>query len=134
MVTNSQPEATLKKKHAAINFQRVREAIAAGTIKVAKEGTQTNLADIFVKIDARFKNERVVGIHFMVTATGDKKPGDTARRLSRNSRSHSGFGEEWQVGPLYSVFVILCVDFASAREPESPMSHFECTGAGTVDC
>jgi hypothetical protein len=50
VVTNTRPEATLKKKHAAINFHRVREAIAAGTIKVAKEGTQTNLADILTKV------------------------------------------------------------------------------------
>ena len=35
VVTNARPESTLKKKHAAINFHRVREAIAAGTIKVA---------------------------------------------------------------------------------------------------
>ena len=50
VVTNSRPESTLKKKHAAINFHRVREAIAAGTIKVAKENTQTNLADILTKL------------------------------------------------------------------------------------
>ena len=51
VVTNSRPaESTLKKKHAAINFHRVREAIAAGTIKVAKTGTQTNLADILTKL------------------------------------------------------------------------------------
>jgi hypothetical protein len=50
VVTNTRPEATLKKKHAAVNFHRVREAIAAGTIKVAKEGTQTNLADILTKL------------------------------------------------------------------------------------
>ena len=50
VVTNSRPESTLKKKHAAINFHRVREAIAAGTIRVAKEGTQTNLADILTKL------------------------------------------------------------------------------------
>ena len=50
VVTNTRPEATLKKKHAAINFHRVREAIAAGTIKVAKENTQTNLADILTKL------------------------------------------------------------------------------------
>jgi hypothetical protein len=37
IVTNARPESTLKKKHAAINFHRVREGIAAGTIKVAKE-------------------------------------------------------------------------------------------------
>jgi hypothetical protein len=50
VVTNSRPESTLKKKHAAINFHRVREAIAAGTIRVAKESTQTNLADILTKL------------------------------------------------------------------------------------
>ncbi|KAI2502112.1 Reverse transcriptase (RNA-dependent DNA polymerase) [Fragilaria crotonensis] len=50
VVTNSRPESTLKKKHAAINFHRVREAIAAGTIRVAKENTQTNLADILTKL------------------------------------------------------------------------------------
>ncbi|KAI2504183.1 Reverse transcriptase (RNA-dependent DNA polymerase) [Fragilaria crotonensis] len=50
VVTNTRPEATLTKKHAAINFHRVRAAIAAGTIKVAKEGTQTNLADILTKV------------------------------------------------------------------------------------
>ena len=52
VVTNSKPESTLKKKHAAINFHRVREAIAAGTIRVAKEGTRTNLADILTKLMA----------------------------------------------------------------------------------
>jgi hypothetical protein len=50
VVTNTRPESTLKKKHAAINYHRVREAIAAGTIKVAKENTQTNLADILTKL------------------------------------------------------------------------------------
>ncbi len=50
VVKNSRPESTLKKKHAAINFHRVREAIAAGTIKVAKEDTRSNLADILIKL------------------------------------------------------------------------------------
>ena len=50
VVTNTRPESTLKKKHAAINYHRVREAIAAGTIKVAKENTQTNLADLLTKL------------------------------------------------------------------------------------
>ena len=49
VVTNSRPESTLKTEHAAINFRRVQEAIAAGTIRVAEEGTQTNLADILTK-------------------------------------------------------------------------------------
>lgn len=47
---NSRPESTLKGKHAAINFHRVREAIDVGTLKVAKENTQTNQADILTKL------------------------------------------------------------------------------------
>ncbi|KAI2506530.1 Reverse transcriptase (RNA-dependent DNA polymerase) [Fragilaria crotonensis] len=39
-----------EEKHAAINFHRVREAIAAGTIKIAKEDTRSNLADILTKL------------------------------------------------------------------------------------
>jgi len=50
VVTKSRPESTLKKKHAAINFHRVRDTIAAGTIKVAKEDTQSNLANILTEL------------------------------------------------------------------------------------
>ena len=43
------PELTLKKKHTAINYHRVREAVASGTICIAKEDTQSNLADLLTK-------------------------------------------------------------------------------------
>ena len=43
------PESILKKKHAAINYHRAREAIAAGVICVAKEDTATNFADLLTK-------------------------------------------------------------------------------------
>jgi hypothetical protein len=46
----SVPESTLKKKHNAIAYHRVREAIAAGTIRISKEHTSTNVADIFTKL------------------------------------------------------------------------------------
>ena len=49
VVLNVKPESALKKKHVAVNWHRVREAIAAGTIKVAKENTLTNLSDILTK-------------------------------------------------------------------------------------
>jgi hypothetical protein len=45
----TQPESTLKKKHNAIAYHRVREAQAAGTIRIAKEDGQYNLADILTK-------------------------------------------------------------------------------------
>ena len=44
------PESTLKKKHHSIAYHRNREAVAAGTIRIAKEHTDSNLADVFTKI------------------------------------------------------------------------------------
>jgi hypothetical protein len=43
------PESMLRKKHNAIAYHRVREAVAAKTVRVAKEPTETNLADLFTK-------------------------------------------------------------------------------------
>ena len=43
------PESTLHKKHHSIAYHRCREAVAAGVIRVAKEGTKSNLSDLFTK-------------------------------------------------------------------------------------
>jgi hypothetical protein len=43
------PSSTLKKKHNSIAYHRVREAIAAKKIKVAKVHGKKNLADMFTK-------------------------------------------------------------------------------------
>ena len=43
------PESPLKKKHVTICYHRVREACAAGVIRIAKESTETNLADLLTK-------------------------------------------------------------------------------------
>jgi hypothetical protein len=44
------PESVLAKKHNAINYHAVREAVAAKIMRVAKEDGMTNLADLFTKI------------------------------------------------------------------------------------
>jgi hypothetical protein len=44
------PESTLAKKHNAINYHAVREAAAAGILRVGKEDGQTNLADLLTKV------------------------------------------------------------------------------------
>ena len=49
VLNSTVPESMLKKKHAAINYHRAREAIAAGVIRVAKEDTATNIADLLTK-------------------------------------------------------------------------------------
>jgi hypothetical protein len=45
----SLPESALSKRHNAINYHSVREAVAAGIIRVGKEDGVTNLADVFTK-------------------------------------------------------------------------------------
>ncbi len=57
------PESTLSKKHNAINYHTVREAVAAGIMRVAKEPTETNLANLFTKVLPRpQRNELLANI------------------------------------------------------------------------
>ena len=46
----SVPESVLQKKHNAINYHAVREAVAAGIIQVGKEDGTTNLSDLLTKV------------------------------------------------------------------------------------
>jgi hypothetical protein len=46
----SRPESMLNKKHHSIAYHRCREAVAAGTCRVTKEHTSTNLSDLFTKM------------------------------------------------------------------------------------
>jgi hypothetical protein len=52
---SSLPESTLSKRHNAINYHSVREAVAAQIIRVGKEDGETNLADPFTKVLGRMK-------------------------------------------------------------------------------
>jgi hypothetical protein len=56
----TKPESTLSKKHHSIAYHRSREAVAAGTVRVSKEDTLTNLADIFTKTMAAPKREELL--------------------------------------------------------------------------
>jgi hypothetical protein len=58
--TTMRPESTLTKKHHSIIYHRSREAIAAGTVRVSKEHTSTNLADIFTMTMAAPKREELL--------------------------------------------------------------------------
>ncbi|KAL7555129.1 hypothetical protein ACHAWF_018764 [Thalassiosira exigua] len=50
MKNTSNPESTLSKKHNHVNYHMVREAAAAGILRVAKEETDSNLADTLTKL------------------------------------------------------------------------------------
>ena len=56
----SQPDSTLKKKHTSICYHRCREAVACRTIRIAKEGTITNLNDLFTKPLTRLTRENLL--------------------------------------------------------------------------
>ena len=43
------PESVLKKKHHSVAYHMCREAVASGMVRVAKEDTRTNIADLFTK-------------------------------------------------------------------------------------
>jgi len=50
VITNATiPTSTLKKKHNSIAYHRVREAVAAGIVQIAKVHTSDNLADLLTK-------------------------------------------------------------------------------------
>jgi len=57
----SLPHSTLGKKHNAINYHAVREAAAAGILRVVKEDTETNLADILTKLLNQPRREMLLG-------------------------------------------------------------------------
>ena len=54
------PESRLKKNHCSIAYHRVREAIAAGTLLVYYERSESNLADLLTKILTANKREPLV--------------------------------------------------------------------------
>ena len=58
--TTSLPESVLSKKHNAINYHAVREAVAAGIMRVAKEDGETNLADLLTKSLNLLKRKRLL--------------------------------------------------------------------------
>ena len=57
------PDSTLKKKHTSICYHRCREAVASRTERVAKEGTLTNLSDLFTKPLSQASREAILD-HF----------------------------------------------------------------------
>ena len=44
------PESVLRKKHHSVAYHKCREAVASGIYCIAKEDSDTNLADIFTKV------------------------------------------------------------------------------------
>ena len=54
------PTSVLNKKMHGISYHNCREAVASGTVRVAKEDTLTNLSDLFTKVLGRVKREELM--------------------------------------------------------------------------
>ena len=54
------PASTLNKKVYSIAYHICREAVASKIIQIAKEGTDTNLADLFTKILSALRREELL--------------------------------------------------------------------------
>ena len=55
------PESTLNKKHNSINYHVIRESVAQGIMQVAKEPTETNMADALTKIVPYERKKTLLG-------------------------------------------------------------------------
>ena len=80
MKNTSLPDLVLSKRHNAINYNVVREAVAAGIISVGKEDGQTNLADAFTRMLLRSRRydlfSRIAySSMFMGNVSGKRKAG-----------------------------------------------------------
>ena len=60
IINTSVPESTLKKKHHSVNYNYVREAVAAGIALIYKVDTGANLADLFTKLLDKVKRKEIV--------------------------------------------------------------------------
>lgn len=56
------PESTLNKKHHSINYHVIRESVAAGILQVAKEDTETNIADALSKLVPYSRKQALLGL------------------------------------------------------------------------
>ena len=69
------PESTLNKKHNAINYHAIREAAAMEMLRVGKEDTETNLADLLTKPLNQPRREKLLQsiLYFPVHEEGGEK-------------------------------------------------------------
>jgi len=58
---STMPESTLKKRHVSVCCHKIRESAAAGIIRVAKEKSETNLADTLTKISPAPRLRKLIG-------------------------------------------------------------------------
>jgi hypothetical protein len=74
------PESTLTKKHNVINYHIVRKAAAMGMIRVGKEDTETNLADLLMKVLSQPRREKLIIRIIFIGSNGQEDPQDKSEQ------------------------------------------------------
>jgi len=89
------PESVLAKKHNAINYHIIREAVAAGIIRIGKEDTETNIADAFTKLmdfSRKFKGTLTIYYSYLFVGQlanrGDRSNYDRTEDVPRRRPEH----------------------------------------------
>ena len=59
---SSTPDSVLHKNRHSVAYHMCQEAVTAGTCRIAKEDTETNLADIFTKVLPRPRREPLLNL------------------------------------------------------------------------
>ena len=54
------PESTLKKKHCAVAYGKIRSSIAAGIALVYFESSETNIADLLTKLLSSLRRAKLI--------------------------------------------------------------------------
>ena len=70
----SLPSSVLSKRHNAINYHAVREAAAASIIRVGKEDTESNIADLFTKVLPQERRNNLISQFTYSSAFGSSGP------------------------------------------------------------
>ena len=78
VVTNTTlPSSSLKKKHNAIAYHKVREAVAPGIVKVAYVKSTSNIADVLTKpLSPQSYYQLLLGLLFNSTSTDHENQGE----------------------------------------------------------
>ena len=80
----SLPASVLSKRHNAINYHAVREAAAAGILRVGKEDTATNIADLFTMMLHRERRNELLSQFTYSSAFGSSGPPSVDSRVLGN--------------------------------------------------
>ena len=100
----SKVESRLNKKHNAICFHTVREACAAGWMRVGKEPTETNIADLFTKmlpLDKRRQHLRAIFIKKIQSAAAKIAATESVKTAPRKRlKAHFADGTKGRDGLL----------------------------------